>query len=240
MRIRVGYGGPKNYRHGRYNPGGRPNNGNMTEIERLIHLIASMQILFGSRRGGAIVPLLILALGVGGYFWYQHNYSPDVILARAHAMWDSGDTKQQIKAIKQYKTLLHKKSTIEAGRHYLMDDRDMLYRRIINHEVKNTHNEIQAAEWILEAWDEGIRDLRFQDEEVIAFWDKTTASSRQKNKNRKRNRVGGREDDFEEPEIKLEREESETEKGRFDSIPGLDNPNAPQANWHGHPAFSFA
>ena len=60
MRTRIGYGGPREYRHGQYFPGGGRNNGGMSEIERLIHLIASMQILFGSRRGGFLIPLVIL------------------------------------------------------------------------------------------------------------------------------------------------------------------------------------
>jgi hypothetical protein len=82
MRPRIGYGGPREYRHGQYFPGGRRNNGGLTEIERLIHLIASMQILFGSRRGGALIPLLIIGVLVGGWFLYRHNYSPEVALER--------------------------------------------------------------------------------------------------------------------------------------------------------------
>jgi hypothetical protein len=190
MRHRVGYGGPEEYRHGQYFPGGRRNNGGMTEIERLIHLIASMQILFGSRRGGLIIPLLIVGLLVGGWFLYRYQFSPERALEQAHQMWDSNDSKEQIKAIRTYKALLQKTDPIEPGRFWLMDDRDTLYRRIIQHEVIYTLNEPKAAEWVLKAWDEGIRDLRFPDEKVRAFWDKTTESSRQKNKNRTRNQNG--------------------------------------------------
>ena len=170
MRNRVGYGGPKQYRHGQYFPGGRLNNGNMTEIERLIHLIASMQILFGSRRGGAIIPLLIIGLLVGGWFLYRHNYSPERALEKAHHMWESNDTKQQIAAIKTYKDLLAKSDPIEPNRHWLMKDRDTLYRRIIRHEFKFAENRNKAGEWIIKAWDEGYRDLRFQDESTRQFW----------------------------------------------------------------------
>ena len=186
MRYRIGYGGPKEYRHGQHFPGGRRNNGGLTEIERLIHLIASMQILFGSRRGGLLIPILIVGVLVGGWFLYRLNYSSDVALERAHQMWDSNETKQQIKAIAQYKTLLQKKDPIERGRNWLLDDRDTLYRRIIQHEVLFSGDEIKGAEWCLKAWDEGIRDLRFPDQKVEEFWVKTTASSRQKNKNRNR------------------------------------------------------
>ena len=253
MRTRVGYGGPENYRHGQYRPGGRPKNGNMTEIERLIHLVASMQILFGSRRGGVIIPLLIIGIGIGGWYLYRQNYSPEVTLERAHKMWDSGDAKSQIKAISQYKTLLQKKSPIEPGRHWMMDDRDTLYRRIIYHEVKFTNNDLQAGEWIISAWDEGIRDLRFQDEKVKAFWEKTTDSSREKSKNRKRNRRGDSELDDEKSQSKPtldsgdvitdegKKDSDEEEKGKFDSIPGLDKrPHSPQATWNVEPTFSFA
>ena len=211
MRQRIGYGGPQKYRHGQYFPCGRRNNGGLTEIERFIHLIASMQILFGSRRGGFLIPLLIIGLLVGGWFLYRHNYSPEIALERAHQMWDSNDTKQQISAIKSYQKLLQKKDPIEPGRNWLMDDRDTLYRRIIHHEFKFSGNETKASEWILKAWDEGIRDLRFQDEEVKAFWDKTTASSRQKNKNRNKDK-------------------------KFDSIPGID----PQSSAARPAGFAFA
>lgn len=194
MRFRIGYGGPKQYRHGQYFPGGRRNNGGLTEIERLVHLIASMQILFGSRRGGFLIPLLIIGLAVGGWFIYQTQFSPERALANAHKMWDSDDTKEQISAIKTYKELLQRRDPIETNRNWLVDDRDTLYRRIIQHEVKFAENEPKAAEWVLKAWDEGIQDLRFQDERVKAFWEKTTSDSRRKldNKNKNRNDEAGR------------------------------------------------
>lgn len=187
MRSRIGYGGPQQYRHGQRFPGGRRNNGGMTEAERLVHLIASMQILFGSRRGGLLIPLLLLGLAVGGWFIYQSSFSPERALENAHQLWDSNDTKDQIAAIKTYKSLLQRRDKIETNRNWLVDDRDTLYRRIIQHEIKFAENEPKAAEWILKAWDEGIRDLRFQDERVRAFWDKTTERPRQKSSNRDRN-----------------------------------------------------
>ena len=176
----------------------------MTEIERLIHLIASMQILFGSRRGGAIIPLLIIGALVGGWFLYRHNYSPEKSLEKAHAMWESNDTKQQIAAIKSYKTLLDKSDPIEPGRHWLMDDRDTLYRRIIRHEFKYEKDSNNAGEWILKAWDEGFRDLRFQasDAKLQEFWTETTDRLRQKNKAKSK--------------------KSPEREGKFDLIPGID------------------
>ncbi|MDG1873229.1 MAG: hypothetical protein P8J27_04920 [Mariniblastus sp.] len=195
MRFRVGYGGPKQYRHGQHFSGGRVNNGNMTEIERFIHLIASMQILFGSRRGGAVIPLLIIGMLVGGWFLYRHNYSPERALEKAHQLWESNDTKQQISAIKTYKDLLAKSDPIEPNRHWLMKDRDTLYRRIIRHEFMFAENKTKAGEWIIKAWDEGCRDLRFQDESCREFWVQTTDTLRQKNKAKRRSEKSRSEDE---------------------------------------------
>lgn len=199
MRNRIGYGGPKQYRHGQYFPGGGRQNGGMSEIERFLHLVASMQILFGSRRGGILIPLLLVGLVVGGWFAYRHAYSPERALETAHLMWDSNDTKQQIQAIKKYRELLQKSDPIDPARRWLKDDRDKLYRRIIVHEYKFAGNEQKAGEWILAAWDEGIQDLRIQDEEVKEFWEKTVEALKRKNR------------------IKYE-----NETGKFDSLPGLD------------------
>ncbi len=191
MRKRVGYGGPGQYRHGQYFPGGGRHNGGVSEIERLIHLIASMQILFGSRRGGLLIPLLIVGAVVGGWFAYRHFYSPERALEQAHIMWNSNETKQQIKAIAKYRELLQKTDPIEPGRYWLKDNRDTLYRRIIRHEYKFESNETKAAEWILAAWDEGIRDLRFQDDEVRAFWEQTVEPLKRKNRIKSQNENPG-------------------------------------------------
>ena len=205
MKFRIGYGGPRKYRHGQYFPGGRRNNGGMTEIERLIHLIASMQILFGSKRGGALIPLLVIAILVGGFFVYRFQFSAESALERAHAKWDSGVTKEKIEAIREYKSLLQKSDPIEPNRKFLMDDRDVLYRRIITHEIKFTLDDAAAAGWVNRAWDEQIRDLRFSDDEVKEFWEETTAPLRVKNRNRNRNQNGPR---------------------TFDKIPGIDTGSA--------------
>ena len=63
MRFRIGYGGPSGYRHGYRRP-----EGNLSEFERLLHLIVSLQILFGSRRGGLLIPIAIVAIGLGGWW----------------------------------------------------------------------------------------------------------------------------------------------------------------------------
>ena len=173
MRNRVGYRGPAGLRHGMRFPGGRRNNGGMSELERLVHLIASLEILFGSRRGGWIIPLVIVGLAVGGWFLYRYQFSPERSLERAHQMYESSDTKQRIRAIEEYKELLLKSDPIEPGRYWLLVDRDTLYRRIIRHEILFAEDEGLAAEWITRAWDEGYVDLRFQNERVIEFWNQT-------------------------------------------------------------------
>ena len=113
-----------------------------------------------------------------------------------------------MEAIVIYKKLLGKRDPIEPNRNWLLDDRDTLYRRVIRYEYKFEGNENKAGEWIIKAWDEGLRDLRFQaaDEDVKEFWTKTTDALRQKNKARKRPKKNDSEPD-----------------GKFDRIPGLDN-----------------
>ena len=188
MRFRIGYGGPAGYPHGVYFPGGRPNNGGMSEIERIIHLIASMQILFGSRRGSMLVPLLLIGLAYGGWMVYQYTYSPERALAQAHRMWDSNDTKQQMAAIAKYRELLRKPDPIEPQQKWLKNrtDRTTLYRRIVVHEFRYG-DKIKSSDWMIEAWNEGIRDLYIQDKETLEFWNQTVASLKLKNK-RKRSR----------------------------------------------------
>lgn len=204
MKFRIGYGGPKEYRHGRYFPGGRANNGGMTEIERLIHLIASMQILFGSRRGGWVVPVVLIGLCVGGWFLYRYN-SADTALEQAHAMYDSSDTDLNLKAISEYKRLLQKSDPIEPGVHYLLKDRDRLYRRIIQHEVLFAEDEIQAFEWTSRAWDEGFTQLTFDNDRVAAFWSDST--DKLKGQSQKTNR----------------RIRQPSSGSRFQTIPGVDH-----------------
>ena len=176
MKFRIGYGGPRQHRHGQYRPGERHNNGGMSEIERLIHLIASMQILFGSRRGGWVVPLLLIGLTTGGWYAYNQFITPNLTLEKAHAMYDSSDPGEQVAAIKAYKNLLYKKDPLQPGQHWLRTDRDTLYRRVIKHEVLNAKNEDQASQWATQAIEDGFAKLRFQNERVNALWEKTLGS----------------------------------------------------------------
>ena len=204
MRFRIGYGGPKEYRHGRYFPGGRVNNGGMTEIERLIHLIAGMQILFGSRRGGWLIPVILIGIVAGGWILYRYN-GPDRALEQAHVMYDSSDTKLQMKAIDEYKRLLQKSDPMEPGVRFLLTDRDRLYRRIIQHEIMFAEDEVQAFEWISRAWDEGMTNLKFKDNRVVEFWEESVSKLK-----------GGK-------TKSVSSKESRSDSSRYGKIPGLDN-----------------
>lgn len=196
MRIRIGYGGPRGYQHGYRRP-----EGNLSEFERLLHLIVSLQILFGSRRGGLLIPLLLVALGFGGWWAYNHFSGPDRQLQNADLKWDSGDTQQRIQAIRDYKQLLSKKDPIDPGLNLLKDGRERLYRRIVIHHVLFDISDTDANDWIREAWDEGFRDLGFQDEKVKQKWADVTRGLQRSL-----------------PGNGLPRDD----KGKFDSIPGMD------------------
>ncbi len=173
-RIRIGYGGPEGYPHGY-----RRRHGNMrgmSEFERLLHMFVSLQILFGSRRGSLLIPVLVIALGIGGWFIWQRYNSPDRPLATIDADWDTGDTKKRIVCIREYKKLLQKKDSIETSRYFLKEQRERIYRRIITYHVKFDFDEADARDWIRNARDEGFESparLEIVDDKVIEFWNET-------------------------------------------------------------------
>lgn len=135
----------------------------------------------GNRSGCLFIfPVLLIGLAIGIGLVYRYAYSPERAVEVAHQKWDSNDTKQQIVAIKEYQTLLQKTDPVDPARRWVRDDRDTLYRRIIVHEFKFQNNPVKASEWIIAAWDEGIRDLRFQEPDVKEFWEKTVEPLRRK------------------------------------------------------------
>lgn len=227
MKFRIGYGGPRQHRHGQYRPGGRRNNGGMSEVERLIHLIASMQILFGSRRGGWVVPLVLIGLAAGGWYAYQHLMNPSTALEKAHAMYNSPDTGEKIKAIASYKQLLAKSDPLEPGRNWLRTDRDTLYRRVITHEVLNEENEAMAGETAILAIEDGFTKLRFQNERVKKFWENVLASFKQDKKRNQKEKQSDEANERDDQDLAPRAEDSppaeETPKGKFDVLPGIDD-----------------
>ena len=207
MRYRIGYGGPRGYRHG--NRGPRPHGGNMSEFERLIHLVVSLQILFGSRRGGLLLPLIIVCLAVGGWYAYNHFLSADNSLRKADILWDSGDTENRNEAIRKYKLILRSRDKIETHRWALRSDRDRLYRRIIEHHLKYDGDKSDARDWVKDAYDEGmrLRDMNFGDQELEQFWNEVTGELKRKDNTKKPNRGNG----------------------KYENLPGLDGSFKPSA-----------
>jgi len=196
-RFRIGYGGPDGFRHGYRRP-----EGNLSEFERFLHLIVSLQILFGSRRGTILIPILVVAVGLGGWWAYNHFNGPDRLLLTADQKWDSGETTKRIEAIADYKILLSKKDPLEPGLYLLKEGRERLYRRIVIHHVLFDISDADANDWIRQAWDEGFRDLGFQDERVQKKWTDITAGLKREFKS----------DTLKQPE-----------KNDSDSTPGVDD-----------------
>lgn len=156
----------------------------VSDFSRLFHLFVSLQILFGSRRGVSfLLPLLLVAgLAFGGWMLLKGFNSPERMLEKAHANWDSGVTTQKLDAIRSYQKLLQMQNPIEPGMRWLQTDRDRLYRRVIEYELMFEKNETNAREWIISAYDEGFRDLRLPAGEVTDFWNTTLESLKGRSK----------------------------------------------------------
>lgn len=157
-------------------PGGR---GEMTELERLLHLFVSLQILFGSRRG-LVAPLVLLVVLAGGWMVWNWVQSPLRVLEAADRRWDTGDSAQRIEAIREYKSILRTKDPVDRERNLLKNrnDRARLYRRIVEYHVRFDLDRNEAREWILRAWQENLRDLDFGDQVVDGFYRETVAQIR--------------------------------------------------------------
>ena len=179
MRIKIG-----GYRRG---PHQRPHGGNMSEIERIIHLFASMQILFGSRRGG-VVPLIIVLLCVLG--WLAYQFYPGWNLSQADRLWDSDNSRKKVTAIKKYKEILQGRDWFDSSQMQLKDGRRRLYQRIIEYHVAVDGNKQEAKNWIVEAWNEGIRadDLSFYEQETKDYYNEVTDGLKN-SKERRRDRI---------------------------------------------------
>ena len=182
MRIRIGGFPPR--RRGPYQ---RPHGGNMSEIERVIHLIASMQILFGSRRG-AIIPILILLFCGGG--WLAYKFYPGWTLSQADQLWDSDVSKNKVKAIPKYKDILQKRDWFDSDKFLLNTGRKRIYERVIEYSYILEKDGQTCRDWILEAWREGLRgdDLKFYDDKVKVFF-KEVVSEFKDTKDHRRDRI---------------------------------------------------
>lgn len=76
---------------------------------------------------------------------------------------------------------------MDPARRWVRDDRDTLYRRVVVHEYKFQKNPAKAREYILDAWDEGIRDLRIEEPEVLAYWNSVVEPLKEKDKIKNKN-----------------------------------------------------
>ena len=190
----------------------------MSEFERLLHLFVSLQILFGSRRGGVWIPVVLIGLVFGGIFFYNHSFNnPERLLAEADRKWNTGVETDQMDAITDYMEILKRKdanlldqvlnpskgarSSDESAP--LLDDpkrRQILYKRIIIHKYKYVDEE-DAAIWIEMAVNERF-DLEFVEDDVSAFWGKVVLKLKGGSA---LGTIGERED------------------GRFDQLPGVDS-----------------
>jgi hypothetical protein len=145
----------------------------------------------GASRVGCFVVLPILFVGFLLGIWLLGQGATfgtaEKAVEAAHQKWDSNDTKLQIEAVKEYQNLLKKTDRMDPSRRWVRDDRDTLYRRIIVHEYKFQKNRDKAREYILDAWDEGIRDLRIDDEEVRQFWEEVIKPLKEKDKIKSQN-----------------------------------------------------
>ena len=241
MRIRIGtnHHNYQNYGHGR---------SQMSEFERLLHLVVSLQILFGSRRGVIWIPVVILALLFGGLFFYNHMYNnPQRMLASADQQWNTGVEQEQMAAINSYMEILEKKDSnlldkllnpsknakrAKNSEPLLKDTerRKELYSRIIRHKFRFI-NPDDAAIWVRRAVSENI-SLTFigkdgtEDEELTIFWNNATKTLKKNKRQKNKSKNSPEPVTDPEPESLLK----EKPKGEFDVIPGLDSSRTRRRN----------
>lgn len=163
------------YRYAGYSPKSR-HHGQRLNLHEIMHLIISLQMLFGSRRGGTGLLLLIVVVGVVIYFGYTMISNPSGALSDADAMWGRDD---KVGAIKAYKELLRKRDPLgQNGEAWLQDSRPRLYRRIITFEAEYGDNPevigTEVRDWIEDAWNEGHHDLRFDSQAAQKAWNEVT------------------------------------------------------------------
>jgi len=142
-------------------------------MNELMHIVLSLQLMFGSRRAAGAVLAILLFCGVG-YLAYNHFSDSSRALRQADELWNKDDN---VAAVRQYKTLLAKRDPLD--RNYFLlpgPERPRLYRRIISHETRFA-NRAEARDWITAAYGEGINFEKadFENEEVFDLWKEVTA-----------------------------------------------------------------
>lgn len=171
-------------RYAGYSPKSR-SKGQALNMHEIMHLIISLQMLFGSRRGGTgIILAILLVLAViyflsSGFLQGVIQADPNKALAKADALWDQD---RRPEAVTAYKELLRKPDPIQRDTAWLQDSRPRLYRRIITFEARYGDRQ-DARDWINDAWNEGIQDLRFDFDEPRELWEEETKNLRGRSTN---------------------------------------------------------
>lgn len=132
---------------------------------------------FAYQRTSFVFPLLLLLLAIGGWLVYRNWYDPAQALEKADLMWDTGDARQRVAAVREYKYLLRKSDPLENKLFWLKGEtqRKLLYQKIIEYHIKYDDNQSDAREWLIKAWAENLRDLNFgNDEQLNQFWKEET------------------------------------------------------------------
>ncbi len=159
------------FRYAGYSPKSR-HHGQSLNMHEVMHLIISLQMLFGSKRGGTGVLLAVLLIGAFLYFGYQGvmRQNPNKALAAADKLWENDE---RVDAIDAYKELLRKPDPTDPDSAWLQDSRPRLYRRVIEFEAE--YGDIPVArDWIQDALKEGHR-IRFDSDTARELWEEETA-----------------------------------------------------------------
>lgn len=132
---------------------------------------------YAYQRTGCVLPLLLLLAAIGGWLVYRNWYDPAQALERANLMWDTGDSRQRVAAVREYKYLLRKSSPLANDSSWLKGEtqRKLLYQKIIEYHIKYDESQSDAREWLIKAWSENLRDLNFgSDQQLNDFWKEET------------------------------------------------------------------
>jgi hypothetical protein len=142
----------------------------------MMHIILSLQLMFGSRRAlGAI--LFVLLIGGAGYLAVRYYSDPMRAVNAADRLWNNDEN---VEAVRRYKDLLGKRDPINPELALVpRGERPRLYRRVITHEARYGSRQ-EARDFISKAWHEGINFEKpdFENDDVFELWKEVTADLR--------------------------------------------------------------
>lgn len=143
-------------------------------MNELMHIVLSLQLMFGSRRAVGALLAILLFCGVG-YLAYNYFTDSSRALRKADELWNRDEN---VEAIREYKSLLSQRDPLEPQYALLpREDRPRLYRRIISHEAR-FGNRAEARDWITLAYNEGINFEKpdFENAEVFELWEEVVGN----------------------------------------------------------------